>query len=155
MIKAREFTNLFNIDITKIFAEDSEKFKQIQNILFELISYNTLYGISIDNIEKHGNDKSEVIEFSITVPEHSELKSDREFELCGIYLANLFKTKVTNSIEKIYKLFELQKIPRIKIKYTSTIDSKFTHEKSLLNNKELEQKSESNSMFPFEEWEVF
>ncbi len=127
-----KITKLINLkEIGKIFATDKEKFVKIQNAMNDLELYDAKYGISIDEvIIKEGFG----LEFNITVPEHSELQSDREFEMCGIYLANQFKTNVALMIEKLSEFIDdFSKLPRIKVRYTSMIGSKLSAEESETN----------------------
>ena len=140
-------------EIAKIFSTDKEKFVKIQNAMNELETYDVKYGISIDEVNvKEGAG----FEFCITVSEHSELKSDREFEMCGIYLANQFKTNVALMIEKLSELIDdFSKLPRIKVKYTSSIGSKLTVEESENNLVNLKETMSRNSYFPFEEYQVY
>jgi hypothetical protein len=149
-----KITKLINLkEIEKIFSTDKEKFVKIQNVMNDLELYDAKYGISIDEINiKEGFG----LEFCITVPEHSELKSDREFEMCGIYLANQFKTNVASMIEKLSELIDdFSKLPRIKVKYTSSIGSKLTVEESENNLANLKETMGINSYFPFEEYQVY
>jgi len=145
LIKSRE--------TRKTFFGDKEKFVKIQNVMNDLEIYDAKYGISIDEVNIK---KGFGLEFCITVPEHSELKSEREFEMCGIYLANQFKTNATIMIEKLSELIDdFSKLPRIKVRYTSSIGSKLTVEESETNLLKLKETMDRNSYFPFEENQIY
>jgi hypothetical protein len=59
-------------------------------------------------------------------------------------------------IEKLSKLIDdFSKLPRIKVKYTSSIDSKLTVEESENNLANLKETMGINSYFPFEEYQVY
>lgn len=148
-----EMTKLIiNADIKDLFESDKKKFVELQNILKEEVLYDTKYGIVIDNINSNNTN----IEFSITVPEHSELKSDREFEMCGIYLANHFKTNITKVLEEINKIIgNMSKIPRIKVKYTSCIGSVLSVEDSEKAVETVKENSKTDPYFPFKEYEIY
>lgn len=136
-------------ELKEIFKTDKEKFVAIQNAFNELNLYDAKYGISIDNVKKIDN---VMVEFYITVPEHSELKSERDFEMCGIYLANQFKTNATNMVKNLYKILGIEtKLPIIKIKYASVIGSKLTESGSTEDQAKLRQAMEDNIYYPFNE----
>ena len=142
-----------NEEIKEIFTNDKAKFVKIQNTISELMLFCEKYGINIDDVRATEGIN---IEFFIRVPEHSELKSEREFEMCGIYLANQFKSNATSMVEKLWKIVEdLSKLPRIKVTYTSTIGSKFTQDDSNKNIEEIKKEIRENSYFPFEEYQVY
>ena len=141
------------VKIGKIFSTDKEKFVKIQNVTNDLLFFCEKYGILIDNIK---DTEGINIEFFIEVPEHSELKSEREFEMCGIYLANQFKNNATTMIEKLWKVLDKStKLPRIKITYTSTIGSKLTQEESNKKIEEIKMEMKENIYFPFTEDQIY
>lgn len=137
--------DIFNL--RKIYENDRDNFEKIKDIFKDVAIYNIKYGISVDNVYAY-DDK--ILEFSITLPEHSEFKSDRGFEMCGIYLANQFKTEISNALEKVSNILELSKRPRIKVRYTSIMGSSFTSEQS---EREL-SRILLDEFYPFEKREI-
>jgi hypothetical protein len=76
--------------------------------------------------------------------------------MCGIYLANQFKTNVALMIEKLSEFVDdFSKLPRIKVRYTSMIGSKLSAEESETNLLNLKEMMNKNSYFPFEENQIY
>lgn len=119
-----------SIDSIVDFLEVStEQVEIIYNTMKPEVEFETKYNIKVDDIKMWPT----YIEYLITVPEQSELKSEYGFHMEGIYLAKRFKELIISLLDKLHDEIGMSKV-RVKIRYTLEKGSKWTEEES--NNAE-------------------
>lgn len=116
-------------NIVDFLGVSTEQVEVIYNTMKTEIEFETKYNIKVDDIKMWPTH----IEYWITVPEQSELKSECGFHMEGIYLAKRFKELIISLFDKLHDEIGMSKL-RVKIRYTSEEGSKWTEEES--NNAE-------------------
>ena len=111
------------LDNLQIFNDiDDESISKVIEALENEMEYQAKYGIVPKDVKLSGDD---LLEYWIIVPEKSDLKSDSNFNMEGIYLAKQFKSLLINN----FKNLGLSKI-RVRVHYTSLDTSLWTEDDS-------------------------
>lgn len=131
--------------LRELFTENKEEFGKVLEVIRENAIYMAKYGITVDSID---NSSGVNLEYYITVPEHSELKSSSEFEMAGLYLGNRFKDYIKECEDAINP----SKL-RIKI-HCSISDNTWTEEESNKRVEELNSILEKDKLYPYKEYQL-
>ena len=115
---------------------DEESMSKVIECIDKELEYQAKYGIYTQDIKYTGSD---LLEYWIVVPEKSELESDSNFKMEGIYLAKQFKSFAIDNLSKA----GLSKI-RVRVHYTSMEDSTWTKEDSAKSLEEYNDKIKSD-----------
>ena len=122
--------------------KDKTEFEKALNTVKDRLTYATKYGISVDDIDTKDTVN---INYYITVPGHSELKSNSDFEMAGLYLGNQFKDYIKNTSDESSKL-------RIKIHCSINENKKWTEADSISNLERLANIYANDDLYPYREY---